>query len=632
MKISQDINILVKKGHIQKIVEHYSKESGEQIDKSLLQETIKKLMKNSNKLDIGQIYINNISYNKRKLLGEIYTPKRIVNYILDLIKFKPGVLIHNKRIIDLSCGSGSFLIQAVNRLKSYYKTGLGDLEEKNNQITKVKSIIKTIAENIYGIDINPIACILCQININMALIDLYQYIWDFDKTYNPPVFKIYNLNSFNLNSLNDYIDNNSFDYVIGNPPYLFIRSISSRNKELIKSNDFETNSGQYDSYQLFIELGIRYLRNNGLLGYIIPDSILALSNRAIIRRYIYENTKLKAISIVGEQFENSVVSNIILILQKEQNKKKRNENIIHINKFNGSIKSENKIEQSMLKQWNYRYLINLTETDATILSYLNASFPKLEDLMEMDAFNINLGRGVELTKEGEIFFCNSCEKFYPVPRNKNKCINCGVKFGEKDIEKIIFTQKPKLSTEYYAPYLYTLRRYKIKDYKYIITNKSGINYKNLSNYEDRVIIRQLNQGNLICASYFKGLMLCSQSYYNLKVKDSPNSQFDNIFMLGLLNSHLLSFYFIKSFSSYKKLFKRILIQKLKELPIKVPRTQKESQISNKLKKQVEKLLYAGDIGDNEYKETQAQIDEYVYELYEIDENYRSYIKQYFKEL
>ena len=94
---------------------------------------------------------------------------------------------------------------------------------------------------------------------------------------------------------------------------------------------------------------------------------------------------------------------------------------------------------------------------------------------------------------------------------------------------------------------------------------------------------------MICATY-NDSATTSQSYYNLKVKKSPISEFNEMYLLGLLNSQPLSYYFIKSFGSYKKLFPRILIEKLRSLPIKVPESKEERSLANKIINFVKKIM------------------------------------------
>ena len=165
-------------------------------------------------------------------------------------------------------------------------------------------------------------------------------------------------------------------------------------------------------------------------------------------------------------------------------------------------------------------------------------------------------------------------------------------------------------------------------FKNINIKKRGINYKNLDIYNNRIIIRQLSQNNLICAAYDDRLSLTSQSFYNLKIIQSPIPEFDNHYLLGLINSQLLSYFFIKSFGSYKKLFPRILIEKIKNLPIKIPDSIEERKIASDIAKNV-KLISGNDVNRDALE---SQIDVLVYKIYQISKLNKKYISNFMKNL
>jgi len=171
----------------------------------------------------------------------------------------------------------------------------------------------------------------------------------------------------------------------------------------------------------------------------------------------------------------------------------------------------------------------------------------------------------------------------------------------------------------YKPFIYALNRYFIKEHRYIKVNLEGINYKDLDLYNNRIVIRQLNQDNLICAAYEKNA-LSSQSVYNIKINKSPIPEFNHFYLLGLLNSRLLSYYFIKTFGSYKSLFPRILIEKLKNLPLKIPSTKKEKEWSDDIKEKVNQIINSKTHNEAKVLRLQNQIDLLVNNLYQINED------------
>ncbi|MBY9009905.1 MAG: N-6 DNA methylase [Candidatus Lokiarchaeota archaeon] len=574
---------------------------------------------------IAKLYEKVVPHSQRKTMGEFFTPIHIVDYILKSVGYTDQHDIENKILIDLSCGSGSFLIRAVNVLTEKLGKQLKLKENSEPTAKQAKDVINKIKVNISGIDINPIACILCQINFYIIFFDLFNIILEVDKEYEIPVFNIYNKDTLQFNF------NIKYDYVIGNPPYLFIRAIPQDYRKLIEKLPLETNKGQYDYYQLFLELGIKILKKNGLLGYIIPDSLLALSNRKMLRRYIYNSTKIREIYYNGPQFDEPVVSNIIITLEKESDEVKRKSNLIKIKFPLTQSQADNNILQNLIEHWDYEFLINLNENDLRILDHLNKNFPRLEQLIESSKFSIRMSRGVELGKEGKVIFCDNCNRFYPLPSKEFKCPECMSILNPNSIEKIIIDKIPNGLESNFKPFIYSMNRYVVNELKFIDITKKGINYKGLDIYKNRIVIRQISQDNMICATV-DDYAITSQSYYNLKIISSSILEFNNKYLLGLLNSQLLSYYFIKSFGSYKKLFPRVLIEKLKALPLRVPITTNEKQLARNLGNKIINILKNVRENKEKINNLQRDSDLLVYDLFNINKKDRNYISNFINNL
>lgn len=115
-----------------------------------------------------------------------------------------------------------------------------------------------------------------------------------------------------------------FDIVIGNPPYGI--PINSTEKEYYKKNYYVTKSikgiqkGTMDSYALFIELGFKLLKKEGILIYIVPISITSSESNTGVHKLLEENCKEIKISSYAVRpqpiFENAVVDTSILELKK----------------------------------------------------------------------------------------------------------------------------------------------------------------------------------------------------------------------------------------------------------------------------------------------------------------------------
>ena len=620
---------LIDKGIISNLIKRYEIDLKDNVVNDFIHNMVKNLTKIESKeisnLDmLAKSYEKIIPHSQRKTMGEFFTPIQIVDYILKRVGYTEQQDIENKKLIDLSCGSGSFLIRAMKVLLEKLRKQIKSKENSELTPKQAKEIINKIKANISGIDINPIACILCQINFYYTLFELIKIILETDKDYKIPVFNIFNRDTLQF----DF--NDKYDYVVGNPPYLFIRAVPKDYRKLIEKLPLETNKGQFDYYQLFTEIGIQILKQNGLFGYIIPDSLLVLSNRKILRKYISDSTKIREIYYMGPQFEDPIVSNIIIILQKESDETKRLTNLIQIKHQKKRIEPS-KIKQKIIEKWNYRFLINLNDQDREIIEFLNINFPEFNDLNVNPNFKIDIWRGVELGKNGKVIFCNTCNKYFPLPKNNYICKECKSELSKDTIESIIIKSTKGDLKKNYKPFLYSINRYQVKDLKYIDTTKQGINYKELNRYKNRVIVRQLAQNSLICATYDKD-SLTSQSLYNLKILKSPITEFNNYYLLGLLNSQLLAFYFIKSFGSYKKLFPRILIENLKGLPIVVPKTDIEKKISKEIIILVKTILKLDKFDTEHYTNLQNKINSLVFDLYRITNEQRNYISDVLKNL
>jgi len=93
-------------------------------------------------------------------LGEYYTPDWLAGYVVDKSGYK-GVI--GSRFLDPACGSGAFLVQAINKAIRHVK---------GNE----KAVANHILENIVGFDLNPIAVLSARTNYLIAFSRFIPYI------------------------------------------------------------------------------------------------------------------------------------------------------------------------------------------------------------------------------------------------------------------------------------------------------------------------------------------------------------------------------------------------------------------------------------------------------------------------
>ncbi|PIZ00284.1 hypothetical protein COY62_03385, partial [bacterium (Candidatus Howlettbacteria) CG_4_10_14_0_8_um_filter_40_9] len=106
---------------------------------------------------------------KRKSQGIYYTPKYIVDYIVQNTlgeKLKEIESIHELKkikVLDPACGSGPFLTQSLEIINSKYK----EFGNRGDQSTKSEILLS----NIYGVDLDPQAVELARLNLFIDALD-----------------------------------------------------------------------------------------------------------------------------------------------------------------------------------------------------------------------------------------------------------------------------------------------------------------------------------------------------------------------------------------------------------------------------------------------------------------------------
>ncbi|RKX98374.1 MAG: hypothetical protein DRP55_08245, partial [Spirochaetes bacterium] len=221
-----------------------------------------------------ELYEEVIEQTQRHGLGEYYTPKWLVELILEEVFSEWDKSIPPK-ILDPACGSGTFLVHSAIYLKNKYN--LSSME---------------LTKYIAGIDINPLAIMVAKTNLALILnnLDLCQ-------------FQLYNCDALKGNDLfNPKI--NRYDIIVGNPPWIILRSIKNKDYQnfikkemtkykLINNGDVHLYT-QLDTSVLFFNKCIgEYLHKNGIIGFVMPKSVIGNTHQhKNFRKFEYPTIKL----------------------------------------------------------------------------------------------------------------------------------------------------------------------------------------------------------------------------------------------------------------------------------------------------------------------------------------------------
>lgn len=115
---------------------------------------------------LGDLYQHYFDPETRRALGEFYTPQPVIDYIMDGVDYNVGV--SGERLIDPSCGSGTFLVEAVHRY-------IEDVERYNDNPDWEKHLTDLCTSpHIAGLDIHPFAVLMAQIRFMVAILPQYR--------------------------------------------------------------------------------------------------------------------------------------------------------------------------------------------------------------------------------------------------------------------------------------------------------------------------------------------------------------------------------------------------------------------------------------------------------------------------
>jgi len=186
--------------------------------------------------------------------GEFYTPRALTEFITEMINPRLG-----EKILDPACGTGGFLISAIENIRKQDVNSVGDLVVLEN--------------NVYGMELKPLPFMLCVTNLILHDIEV------------PNVDYIDSLNR----EYTSIGQKDRVDVILANPP--FGASVADR----VETN-FPQSFRTTESADLFLVLMIRYLRDGGRAGIVLPDGSLTGDGvKQRIRQHLLETCNLHTV-------------------------------------------------------------------------------------------------------------------------------------------------------------------------------------------------------------------------------------------------------------------------------------------------------------------------------------------------
>jgi type I restriction-modification system DNA methylase subunit/predicted type IV restriction endonuclease len=612
----------------------------------------------------------------KKAGGVFYTPTYIVDYI---VKNTVGALLENKtpkqaaelRILDPACGSGSFLIGAYQFLLDWHhdwycknnpeKWATG----KNPTLYKARQgeyrlttpeRKKILLNNIYGVDIDTQAVEVTKLSLLLKVLEgendqsISQQLKLFHQRALPdlgnnikcgnsligsdffqyegvqetmPLYggresaedeERYKVNAFDWNKeqgFQEIMKCGGFDAVIGNPPYG--AAFSDKEKNYLQTT-FSTMVGKYDSYGFFIEKGLNILRERGNLGFITPHTWLTVTEAESLRKLIVQKALIKEIVRLPDRvFKTATVNTILVFFQKgiiKSDKKSvrvllypRTENITNISPKNVVVTYHS--QSAWQKSSGVRYNIEIDSKESIILNKINSRKQVFSDICDfcvgVQAYDRCTGQSQDIIKERSYHSRTRRDSTFKKELNGN------------DVSRYWYYW-PQGNWISYGEWLAHPRK------PYFFKGP-------------RILVREITgSGKHIVHSTF-----VDEEYVNYKTilnillnKDAKEEGWNDLCLLGILNSSLISWYFLRvSNKLVTHTFPRISILDIKKFPVpdisfcspsdKFNHDRLVSLVTNIL--DLHKKLLTGKtehektVLSRQIESTDHRIDELVYDLY-----------------
>ncbi|MCE2674678.1 MAG: Eco57I restriction-modification methylase domain-containing protein, partial [Microcystis sp. 53598_E5] len=102
-----------------------------------------------------------------------------------------------------------------------------------------------------------------------------------------------------------------FDVVIGNPPYISIEDITWDQRRFYETI-YQTATGRFDLYSLFIEKAMQIKQPTGVFTYIIPGKFLNNKQFVTARKIVCDNHGVTVVKIDEKVFEDAQVNSVIV--------------------------------------------------------------------------------------------------------------------------------------------------------------------------------------------------------------------------------------------------------------------------------------------------------------------------------
>jgi len=230
-------------------------------------------------------------------MGQYFTPRSVVRFMVDL-----AAPTRKDKIIDPACGSGGFLLVALEAIQHIAATNFAD------PIQRREYWLEWAQRGLFGVDVSDSISRTAMMGMILhedgrSNIACHDALTPFGRS-SPPFY-----------------EPGAFTLILTNPPFgASIKRTNSRAAHQILDNfDLGKDKGSQKTEILFVERCIELLAPSGRMGIVLPDGVLNNPSRRNVREFIEQRAFIDAIVSLPVEtfmFSGATVKSSILFVQK----------------------------------------------------------------------------------------------------------------------------------------------------------------------------------------------------------------------------------------------------------------------------------------------------------------------------
>jgi hypothetical protein len=426
----------------------------------------------------------------------------------------------------------------------------------------------------------------------------------------------FHINTFDYSAgFSEITNRGGFDVIIGNPPYVDIKTLPDSEVRYLFSN-YKTANNRINLFAAFIEKSMRLLRPSKFsFSMIVPTAIVAQESYKSLRQLILERAHIaQMVRLPNESFGaisgDVLVDTVILVLTNDGGKQPKTEIISYgasytrINTIDASSAPVHVFADS--KRWRQHadcvWAFNAAGSDHDILEKCEANTVTLDQCAEfclgLTPYDKYKGHTQKQIADQVFHADHPKDKTFKKLLAGNDVTRYGVTWnGDSWIS--------------YGPWLGAAR-----DQRFFTSR--------------RILVKQIidRTGQRIWAALTDEELYNTQNAFNLICKQKYPPEY----ILGILNSKLMTYYHRKRYlDEFKRLYQKILIKDAKRFPIRTldERDKRQVHLRDELVSSVKRMMSIREdlkglrtvqeqsVVERQLLSIDGKIDKTVYELYEL---------------